>query len=116
PPTGTTPYPGVMTLQVDATDLDHKIFRTVQTIPVRPGPLVLYHPRWLPGGHSPSGVVSRFSGLQISANGRRLAWKRNTVEVDAFHVDVPDGVKTIEIESQTLTPLDSAGGRVTATP
>ena len=116
PPTGTAPYPGVMTLQVDTTDLDHKIFRSMQTIPVRPGPLVLYHPRWLPGGHSPSGVVGRFTGLQISAGGRRLAWKRNTLDIDAFHLDVPDGVKGIEIESQWLTPLENGIGRVTATP
>jgi len=90
PPTGTTPYPGVMTLQVDTTDLDHKIFR--------------------------SGVVSRFSGLQISANGKRLAWRRNTQEADAFHIEVPAGVSRIEIESQTLTPLDSTSGRITSTP
>jgi predicted metalloprotease with PDZ domain len=116
PATGTAPYPGVMTLQVDTTDLDHKIFKTVQTIPVRPGPLVLYRPRWLPGGHSPSAAVSRFSGLQISANGRRIEWRRNTLDVDAFHVEVPTGASTLEIESQYLTPLEGGGGRVTVTP
>lgn len=40
-----TPYPGTLTLQVDATDLDRRIFRVKETVPVRPGPLTLYHPK-----------------------------------------------------------------------
>jgi len=116
PPTGTTPYPGLMTLAVDTTDVDHKIFRNLQTIPVRPGPLVLYHPRWLPGGHSPSGAVANFTGLQITGNnGKRIEWRRNTLDIDAFHLDVPAGVTTLQIESHTLTPLESSSGRVTST-
>ena len=35
------PYPGTMTLHVDATDLAHRVFKVKQQIPVSPGPLRL---------------------------------------------------------------------------
>jgi hypothetical protein len=60
-----TPYPGTLTLQVDATDLNHRIFRVKQTVPVRAGPLTLFYPRWLPGNHGPRGVAARLAGLKI---------------------------------------------------
>ena len=34
PPIGTTAYPGTLSLQIDATDLDRKIFRVKQSVPV----------------------------------------------------------------------------------
>ncbi len=116
PPVRTTPYPGVMTLEVDATDLDHKIFGVKQTVPVKPGPLTLYYPRWLPGTHSPTGNVSRLAGLRMSAGGKPLEWKRNTLDSHAFHVDVPAGAGTLQIEFQFLSSLDKGVGRVVVTP
>ncbi|HET9693626.1 MAG TPA: hypothetical protein VFP48_04510, partial [Steroidobacteraceae bacterium] len=51
-------YPGTLTLQVDASDVDRRIVRVVQTVPVAgPGPLTLLYPRWLPGNHSTTGPV-----------------------------------------------------------
>jgi predicted metalloprotease with PDZ domain len=110
------PYPGVMTLQVDVTDLDRRIFRATQTVPVQPGPLVLYYPRWLPGAHSPVGPISQFTGLQIEADGRRLEWKRDTLDMHAFHVDVPRGATTLDIQFQFVSPLDGNAGRIVSTP
>ena len=46
------PFPGVIALAVDATDLDHAIFTVHETVPVS-GPITLLYPRWLPGSHSP---------------------------------------------------------------
>jgi hypothetical protein len=43
------PYPGTIRLAVDATDLAHAIFRVHETIPARPGPMVLLFPKWLIG-------------------------------------------------------------------
>jgi predicted metalloprotease with PDZ domain len=77
---------------------------------------VLYYPRWLPGNHAPSGVVARLAGLRISAQGRALDWKRNTLDSHAFHVDVPAGATALEIEFDHVSPLDKSGGRVVATP
>ncbi len=55
------PYPGVIKLAVDATDLDRHIFQVRETIPVTSGPMTLLFPQWLPGNHSPSGPVANLA-------------------------------------------------------
>src|SRR6478609_9492686 len=49
PTAHTAAYPGTLTLDIDATDLSHRIFHAHERIPVQPGPLTLLYPRWLPG-------------------------------------------------------------------
>ena len=111
-----TPYPGTLTLQVDATDLDRRIFRIRETVPVKPGPLTLYLPRWLPGNHAPNGRIAELAGLQFSAAGKALAWTRDTLDVHAFALDVPAGASTLEIEFQHISPVARDSGRVVMTP
>ena len=66
-------YPGVITLDMDATDIDRRIVSVRQTIPVAgPGPLVLLYPQWIPGNHGPVGPVDDIADLQITANGQPL--------------------------------------------
>ncbi|MEG3164777.1 peptidase M61 [Sphingomonas sp. PB2P19] len=111
------PYPGTLRVQVDATDTDRRIFNARQTIPVaRAGLTTLLYPKWLPGYHSPEAPIELFAGLVITAGGERLAWRRDPVEVHAFHIDVPDGTDEIEAEFQFLSPTSSAQGRVVVTP
>lgn len=110
------PYPGTMTLQVDLTDLDRKIFRARQSLPVAPGPLTLYYPRWVPGHHSPTGDVVQLTGLQIEGRGRRIAWTRDPLDTHAFRLEVPAGVDTLDLEFQVVSPLEPAHGRVVSTP
>jgi len=109
------PYPGAMTLDVDATDLDRRIFRVKQTIPARPGPMVLLYSRWISGAHSPIGPVYNFAGLKISTNGRMVNWTRDPADVYAYRVDVPDGAGVLDIEAQFLTPTESAQGGIAMT-
>ena len=52
-------YPGIIGLEIDVSDLDHKIMTVHQTLPVTPGHLVLLYPQWIPGSHSPIGNTSR---------------------------------------------------------
>lgn len=116
PPPQDLPYPGLITLEVDATDLDHRVFQVRQLLPVTPGPLTLYFPRWLPGTHGPSGTVERLAGLQVrTADQQSLAWLRDPADPFAFHVQVPDGVQRLELEFQHLTPLEPRNGRVVMT-
>lgn len=110
------PYPGTLTLQVDATDLDRRIFRVRETVPVKSGPLALSLPRWLPGNHGPTSNVAALAGLQMTGGGKPIAWKRDTLDVNRFLVDVPAGVSTLEIEFQSLTPVRRESGRVVVTP
>jgi predicted metalloprotease with PDZ domain len=110
------PYPGVLTLHVDATDLDHRLFRARETIPVVPGALTLYYPQWLPGQHAPRGAIDAFAGLKVSANGRRIDWVRDPTNVYAFQLQVPQGVQTLELEFQFVSPQTPEQGRITMTP
>jgi len=111
-----TPYPGTLSLQVDATDLDRRIFRVRETVPVSPGPLTLLYPQWLPGDHSPSGVISALAGLQIRAGGQSVAWRRDPLDMYAFRVEVPAGVSALELEFQFLSPVSGERGQVVMTP
>ena len=111
-----TPYPGTLTLRVDATDFDRRIFRVNETVPVTPGPLTLYYPRWLPGNHGPTGRIGELAGLRISAAGQPISWKRDPLNVHAFTLDVPAGVASLDIEFQNLSPVNRESGRVVMTP
>jgi predicted metalloprotease with PDZ domain len=111
------PYPGTIRLNVDTTDTDRRIFRVRETIPVRGGdPVVLLYPQWLPGNHSPTGRVDKLGGLTIRANGQRLEWRRDPVEVFAFHVTPPPAATALDVEFQYLSPVDGNEGRVVVTP
>ena len=112
------PYPGVIQLHVDATDLDHRVFRVRESIPVAaPGRMTLLYPKWLPGNHSTTGPIDKLAGLIIHGNtGERLEWQRDPVEMYALHVDVPAGVTQLELEFQFLTPTDTSQWRVVMTP
>src|SRR5712675_1618327 len=55
-----TPYLAPIRLDVDATDIERRIFKVRENVPVRGGEsLVFLYPQWLPGNHSPSGRVDK---------------------------------------------------------
>lgn len=111
------PYPGTMLLKVDASDVARGIFRVRQTIPVaRPGKLTLLYPEWLPGKHAPRGAIADVAGFKASAGGRPLVWTRQPTDVYAFDIDVPQGVKSIDIAFDFLSPSRTSEGRVVVTP
>ena len=95
------PYPGTITLDIDATDTKRGIFTTRETIPVapqnEPGDMVLLFPKWLPGTHSPTGQLDKVVDLHISADGKPIAWMRDPVDVFAYHITVPKGVKALDV-------------------
>ncbi|AQR61547.1 peptidase M61 [Brevundimonas sp. LM2] len=109
-------YPGTIGYEVDATDLDRRIVSVRQTIPVQPGPLTLLYPKYLPGNHADSGPIQLLAGLTITADGRRVEWRRDAVDPYAFHLDVPAGTTQIEAAFQWLTQSDNANWRVVMTP
>jgi predicted metalloprotease with PDZ domain len=111
------PYPGVLKLSVDTTDLDRKIFQVRETIPVaKPGPMTVLYPQWVPGGHSPRNDLDKLAGLVITANGTSLPWTRDPVAVHAFHFDVPAGATQVELSYQFLTAVKPDVGRIEVTP
>jgi predicted metalloprotease with PDZ domain len=109
-------YPGTIRLNVEATDLARGIVKVRETIPVAgPGRLVLLAPKWLPGNHAPRGPIEKLADLQIFANGQKLTWMRDPVDVYAFHVDVPEGVREIEARFLHLSATAGDQGRITVT-
>ena len=111
------PLSAPMKLEVDATDVARAIFRVKQTIPVEAGkPLILLYPQWLPGKHGPRGALAEMTGLKIRSGGKLLNWTRDPVEVYAFHVDTPAGARSVDVEFQFTSPVQSSEGRVVVTP
>ena len=113
-PTNPT-YPGTIVLNVDATNLSQQVFQMRMSIPVKPGPLTLLYPQWLPANHGPNGPITQLAGLKFTANGKPVEWTRDPVQVFAFHLKVPEGATTLEAEYQYLSPLDTSQGRITMT-
>jgi predicted metalloprotease with PDZ domain len=109
-------YPGTIRLEVDASDVGRRIFRVREEIPVAAGPLTLLYPQWLPGNHAPRGPIDKLAGLAIRGNGQPIAWKRDPLDVYAFHLDVPPGVTSLTVEFDFLSPQDPGQGRVVMTP
>jgi predicted metalloprotease with PDZ domain len=103
------PYAGTLTVDVDLTDAGKRIFRSHETIPVKPGATTLFYPKWIPGEHAPSGPVQNVSGLIIRANGKQLPWRRDLRDMFALHVDVPEGVSQLDVQFQFLSPGDGEG-------
>jgi predicted metalloprotease with PDZ domain len=85
-------------MDVDATSAARNVLHTTLAIPVKPGPLTLFYPKWIPGEHSPTGPINDLVGLKISAKGKSIPWKRDDVEMFAFHCEVPPGVSTLEVD------------------
>ncbi|KGM54027.1 peptidase M61 [Lysobacter arseniciresistens ZS79] len=110
-----TPYPGTLTVAVDATDLARRVLRVRQAIPVRPGPLRLLFPKWIPGKHRPDGPIHRLAGLTVHGNGQRIDWTRDPTDVHAFDIEVPAGVATLDVVFDMLTPTAANQGRVVMT-
>ncbi|MDQ3038729.1 MAG: hypothetical protein M3R16_02840, partial [Pseudomonadota bacterium] len=111
------PYaPGAIGVEVDATNLGQRIMRIRETIPVQAGPLTLLYPEWLPGNHAPRGPIEKIAGLRFTTNGQAVAWKRNPLNVYAFHLDIPAGATTLVAQYEYLTPSDPVQGRVVMTP
>jgi len=96
-------------LSVDLTDAPRNIFHSKLTIPVKPGPLTLVYPEWIPGNHRPAGPIANVTGIKMEAGGQTLAWQRDPVDMYAFHVDVPAGATELHVSMDTITNDGSAG-------
>ena len=116
PPPQDVPYQGTLQVSVDATNVAQRIFQVREVLPAQPGPLTLLYPSWLPGHHSPVGPIDKVAGLVITANGKTLPWKRDTLNVNAFHVEVPQGATSVNVAFQFLSPQNTREGRVVMTP
>ncbi|MGE5234312.1 MAG: M61 family peptidase [Acidobacteriota bacterium] len=103
-----------LTLEVDATDAPRLVLHARMSIPATPGPLTLLYPKWIPGEHAPTGPLTNLVGLEISAGGQALEWRRDPVEMTAIHCTVPAGATAVEAMADFLYP--GQGGTFTGGP
>jgi predicted metalloprotease with PDZ domain len=96
-------------LNVDATDAPRRLYHAELTIPATPGPMSLFYPKWIPGEHAPTGPITDLSGLRISSGGRPIEWRRDPVELFAFHINVPQGANSVDVKLDFLSNSDAAG-------
>ncbi|MFI4949420.1 MAG: M61 family metallopeptidase [Caulobacterales bacterium] len=111
------PYPGLLKVTVDATDTTRHIFRVHETIPVvKAGPMTILYPQWLPGNHAANGPMKNVGGEVFSVDGKPIRWMRDPVDVFAFHIDVPQGATSVDVDFDLLAPVTGDEGRITMTP
>jgi predicted metalloprotease with PDZ domain len=94
-----------ISLTVDATKTQQKLLRTHLVVPVKPGPLTLYYPKWIPGEHGPDGPIANLTGLKFAGNGKPIPWQRDLLDVFTFHVDIPAGVSRLEADYDFIEPV-----------
>ena len=107
-----------ITLSVDLRDAARKLYHATEIIPVRPGPLTLAYPKWLPSEHAP-GPIANQAGLFISSHGgagQTIRWTRDALDPYLYHLTVPRGVSALRVRADFITADsgDSRGGAASA--
>ncbi|HEV2324634.1 MAG TPA: M61 family peptidase, partial [Terracidiphilus sp.] len=77
------------------TDAPRRLYHAEIDLPVKPGPLDLTTPEWIPGHHRPTGPAQDITGAEFTANGKALPWRRDDVNMYEFHLTIPPGVSTL---------------------
>ena len=110
-------YPGIIDLEVDASNVTQRIYHVRERIPALAGRITLLHPEWQRGAHAPnSRALSQFAGLVLTVQGRRIEWQRDPLNVYAFHAQLPPGTTSLDAEFDFLSPTEASQGPVVATP
>jgi predicted metalloprotease with PDZ domain len=93
-----------ISLTVDATRSPQKLLHADLILPVKPGPLTLYYPKWIPGEHGPDGPIASLTGLKFEAEGKSIPWQRDLLDVFTFHIDVPSGASRLHASYDYIEP------------
>jgi predicted metalloprotease with PDZ domain len=96
-------------LSLDATDVPRRLLHATMRFPVKPGPLDLLYPKWIPGEHGPTGPIEDLAGLKVSAGGQMVPWRRDDVNIFEFHIEVPPGVSALDVALDFILAPDSDG-------
>ncbi|MGO9991849.1 MAG: M61 family peptidase [Steroidobacteraceae bacterium] len=94
---------GAAQFTVDAREAPRGIMSARLILPVVEGPLTLVYPKWLPGRHSPVGPLTSLGGPRFTVNGRPLPWRRDSIDLNTFHLDIPPDVPRLEVDLEMLT-------------
>jgi predicted metalloprotease with PDZ domain len=107
-----------ITLSVDLTDAPRRVLHSTETIPVTPGAMTLVYPKWIPGEHGPTGPIDNQAGFIITTpTGAPVKWERDLVDMYSYHINVPAGVKQLNVKMDFLATGGAnftAGGSTSA--
>jgi predicted metalloprotease with PDZ domain len=102
-------------LEVDLRDAAKRVYHSKMEFPVTAGPLTLVYPKWIPGEHAPNGPIVDVTGLHFRGNAKEIAWRRDVVDLYAFHCEIPAGVTALEVSLDYLLPIeDGTAGAASA--
>jgi predicted metalloprotease with PDZ domain len=93
-----------ISVTVDATRTQQKLLHIHMVVPVKPGPLTLYYPKWIPGEHGPDGPIANLTGLKFEADGKTIPWQRDLLDVFTFHLEIPHGVSHLNANFDVIEP------------
>ncbi len=96
-------------LDVDAREAPRRVFHVHETIPATGGALTIFYPEWLPGNHRPTGPINNVVNLHFFAGGKEISWRRDDVDMYAFHVQTPAGASSVEARYDYVTPSRGPG-------
>src|SRR3984957_2829308 len=96
-------------LFVDASRAPQKILHAHLQIPVHPGPMALYYPEWIPGEHMPDGPIINVAGLKFVAAGKPVSWRRDLLDGFTFHLDIPQGADSLDVDLDFLLSAPATG-------
>ena len=100
---------GPVRVRLDASDVSRRLLHAQIAMPVKPGPLTLQYPQWIPGEHGPTGPVTDLVNLKITGNGQTIAWNRDDVDMFGFKITVPAGVSMLNISFDFILQPEGAG-------
>ena len=93
-----------ISVTVDASKTQQKLLHAHLVMPVKPGPLTLYYPKWIPGEHGPDGPIANLTGLKFEADGKIIPWERDLLDVFTFHLEIPRGVSHLNVNFDVIEP------------
>ncbi len=83
-------------LDVDAREVSRSLLHARIEMPATPGEFIVWYPKWIPGVHAPGGPSENIAGLHFeTTKGEPIAWKRDEVEMNRFHLTVPAGADRV---------------------
>jgi hypothetical protein len=68
------------------------------------------------GEYAPSGPIVQVTAVKFTAGGRTLVWRRDPLDAFRFHVSVPEGVQSIDVDFDYLSPPAAFNGSYGGTP
>ncbi len=99
----------VIQVDVDARDAPRRLIHAQLHIPVSPGPITLLYPQWIQGEHGPTGPIADVVSLRFRANNKTLAWRRDSGNLYAFHLTIPQDGTTLDAAFDFISPADAGG-------